>query len=331
MNLFKKKSYLETRKDIPEHIDVLSVNRPTFLRWMEQQKWKNLAVPECLTEFLYMIYEKISKNKRLKDIRAIRAVPIDTEYKEWLNKTGMRDCPSSEDKFNLSLSNQQCYELIKKYGWDKEYHLLYLPVFIIYNEPLLKDTEYKLPKDVNDCFQAYLEKIYGIGNIWLPGYVMNATELKTNSERFMEYAEGYFEKGQNIRLGRWDTQHVERNAIFQLLVIPFIYRRVHTSAVFTVGELDYLMNDDLCPYLTREGLDENFRPYVEEFTCSDAQKALLSYFPGSSETELLIGNMDMLSEMIYIYSLELHKAILSARKELLKREKEQRKKGEKNE
>lgn len=335
MSLFKKKTYLETKKDLPEHIDILSVGRPTFLEWMErhpnsnEKDWKNTIIPESLTEFLYVLYKKISKNKRLKEIRAIRAVPIGTEYKEWLNKTGTQSSPSAENTFALSLSNQQCYELIKKYGWDKEYHLLYLPVFVVHNEPSQNDTEYKLTEDVKKCFQSYLEKIYGAGNLWLPGYVMNATELEENSERFMEYAKEYFERGNNIRLGRWDTQHTEENTMFQLLVIPFVYRRVHTSAVFTIEALNYLMRDDLCPCLTREGLDESFRSHVEEFFDSDVRKALLTCFPDSAETELLIGNMSMLQKMIYVYSFGIQKAVLSVQKELIKQEKKQKKRGDK--
>ena len=288
MRKFKRKKPEQVvSQKMPLYSGTRNVPRLTYEAWKKIfpdkpiDIWEESMNINDLFTFLVIEKELILSNFYLREgqpFPKMRIIVIDDEYFDWLKANGEEHTDESLVRYlDMERTDEDAFRLLKKHGWDKDYIQMGMPVIILNQKGGRTSSNYKLSKETTEKLKDYLEKVYVGKDVFLTGQILNQEEWFDEEGMYLNIAKAWFEEQQKVTVGKWDSQsHGSRKINLYELVIPFVVRRQHHTAVFDISE----MQKDVENYIPEINLNKEvfavMHSDAEDFTDSELEKQIVA-------------------------------------------------------
>ena len=194
----------------------------------------------------FMAESIFSQSKEI-PIKHLRYCVIDEEYYEQLEKNGLEDSIEHQQAYSNGLSNEESFRLFKKNGFDKQYCPALISIGIMYDMqsedmPGHDETGYSFDVDTSKQIEHCLEEVFGAGNVYVPGYILEPEEATGAWHRLMVMGQHYFENNSSrIFYGKWEEQKnypksAKDNIVYLQMYVPIVFKGIFSSNIFTQKE-----------------------------------------------------------------------------------------------
>lgn len=138
----------------------------------------------------------------------VRVCTLDEEYIEWLNDIGLKHNEENAGQYISAMSDEDALRLLRKNEFDNEYTACVIPLVLDADMYLNQKTNFKLDELSVKLLQRYLDRIYGKGTVYVPGYILSCENVfdPDTPERLIDFAKEYEESGMQIRYDEWNYQ-----------------------------------------------------------------------------------------------------------------------------
>lgn len=263
--------------------------RYTFDAWSKTYpelgaaEWEDYNCPDNYVDyFAGILYEnkEIEKQSAEDENFAFIQVVIDDEYFEWLENEEKENTSENRILYGLTLTKEDRIRLISKNKMDRSYTVLCIAISSIDENPK-KEMNIKLSDLTKEKLITYLEKIYGKGRVFLPGYVVFQEDFVNVNYMFTNMAKIYFELGKVHEIEEFECQ--DNSSLYKLLELCIPVVICNNAAVSAFKPFDYAITEDHIPeayqapeevFFTEEGLDEFGILGVEDFMGSELENMI---------------------------------------------------------
>lgn len=239
-----------------DHIDS---TRYTFDSWRRSQEdsiesYKNIQCPEDFLTYMldtctsYGILHEgkdglLYPHRGLSENFAIRPVVIDNEYYEYLTRTQKEDNTQSRTEYMNSVSDTNVLRLLKKHHLNWTLTLFAIPVMIVSETPFPSEMSLSL-EDKKSEITNILSGIYGLGNVYVPGYICHTNYIAECEDAILDEAYTYFHEGTRTSIGKYKIQPSNNEkANLTFYFIPIVVKHEFNSPRITLSQL--INNDDM--------------------------------------------------------------------------------------
>lgn len=191
-------------------------------------------MPGQIREFAEKTAERFEKQTGQK-LDCVKVITLDNDFVKFSKKKENQGKALSElvSEYVPTVTDRRATNKLLKYGMNVQYTVAALQVVLQYQVAVPSEQNYCLDAAAAKLVMRYLEKLYGAGNVFVPGYVMDLHSFEDGAENLVRFAESYFTEGQNIRYGMWNKQALTHGNI-QIVYIPFVTRYAYDSAIIEI-------------------------------------------------------------------------------------------------
>lgn len=228
------------------------INKLTFTRYTKEawlrcypesneNEWEEVQQPYSVSDFLKKQFEILEYKGFCTDhIEEIHIITLDEEYFDWLEKEGLENTEDSRKLYRVPEKDSD--RLMRKHRMDRDYKVMFLPV-----STFLKGNvkEYVLSQNTAGKIREYLRNVYGKGNVWFPGYVLNCQNLLFDISKFQRIGVTCMEEKKKISLGEYESAEVKNAASENwdetfinptLTLLPFLVKGTFDRSVIRLNE-----------------------------------------------------------------------------------------------
>lgn len=185
----------------------------------------------------------------------------DIEYVKWLKKNNKKDSDNSRCIYGKEISEEKASKILKDNNLNYTYNFMFLPIFAIGTG---KEISAQLEIEEKNALIKALEKIYGKGNIYVPGHIISSTIIKDNGmeevfDYFINIAVAHFENDIDITRIKYKDIKIKKDAA-TLCLLPVFRRHISNNIVFEFkdGENEEVSAGNYPEYLISEEQYEEF-------------------------------------------------------------------------
>lgn len=239
---FNKKNKKKMQQPVaPNSIDLIRFTKEAWLTCYPEsnaQEWEENQILFCNSDFIATILSDLETESQIttENLETIRMIVLDDEYCKYLEKIGEKDTPQTRAAYDLP--DDKAEELVKKYGFTRDYHLLGIPVTAFAENG--KET-YSLSMNTIKAIRVYMGNIFGEKNMWFPGYLMDPEALYGNQEKLVSMSAVFFEEGKLVSLGAFKSLEpdvYENGTMFFIAYMPIVVRGTRDHAILQVDDDD---------------------------------------------------------------------------------------------
>lgn len=222
----------------------------TLFSWMESQhgnreNYIRMQYPYDLDGFMLMalrlfgadITEDGPDFGQYSQDTILRIIVIDEEYYAWLENTFRDDTEENRLKYMETVSDEDADRLLKKNHLNATYTVCVMPFLILYENGVPPLTRWEMSEDTKNVILSCLTRVFGEGNVYLPGIYGKADDLYNRKDRTLQQAVNYFTHGLREYQYRDCNQKHKGYATVATAGIPFVVRYVHPSASAFFGDI----------------------------------------------------------------------------------------------
>lgn len=233
--------------------DHLDSTRYTFDAWKRSQEnsmesYKDTQHPEDFMSFAYNMCVSCDilregndgfahPHKGISENFTIRPIVIDDEYYEYLKINNKEDNTQSRSEYMNTISDTNAMRLLKKNHLNWTLIPFAIPVMVASKTPFPKEMSYSLG-DKRAEMTMILESVYGMGNVYVPGYICHTNYIDECEDTIVDEAYTYFFEGTRTTIGKYRIQpNNSDDANLTFYFIPFVVKHEFKSPRISLAQL----------------------------------------------------------------------------------------------
>ena len=292
---FLLKRMLKKNKDV----EAIKFTRFTEEAWdkyrpgRKMEEYYDTMQPNSVVDFALSSYAQMLLLMRA-NTKKLMICMIDDEYGAWLEEKGLEDDDQNMMDYIGEMDEETAFRLLQKNHMDVQYTACMLGITVkLKDEEVPAKTEFVLSTEDRETLKAYLEKVYGEGSIYVPGYILTSDAAENAEDDLVTMAINFFDHGVNTRFGKWDEQiyemtKTEEKRSLRQYFVPFVVRGTikvpYVSSEVPLEEADFA----LYPYIVTftQDIFEHMQIKAPLISDSDAGKMLEETFKEIGEITL---------------------------------------------
>ena len=197
-------------------------------------------ISNCIPYAIYpLLAEHYINRDDLQDKENVvmRPVFLDEKFDKWLSRFNMKVTQDTMERYAMELSDDDCFDMLKKYSGMQSYSLNFLSYTVTFGSSPMNIFDHKLPEDIVEEFQKYLESIFGEGKVITGDRTYDINSAHQNISNL--YDDLVFRLENPLSTFKPSESAIEgSNASFVDLFIPFLVKEElsTTDGLFNVGD-----------------------------------------------------------------------------------------------
>lgn len=209
---------------------------------VKRDKWEEFMMPHNLYQYMFktcMIAEEKFGRILFREDSIIRLNAADNGYLKWIEEKEFENSGMALKEYAKTMPPEKTMKILKEHHMDYACWVNYIVVGCAnpYDEGK-KQTAYKLTPEAVQAVSRYLEKVHGIGNAYVPGYILNIRyanqyihEIQKDGWKYFVLKDGAVPAHEDTRHPEWDIQkHVNPLQNIVVYFIPYVIcNRIKTN------------------------------------------------------------------------------------------------------
>lgn len=249
--------------------------------------------------------------KDLERLKEVQIVTIDEEYTVWLKERGFEDNQENRLRYINTVDKKTADRLLRKNDMDWTYTLCLIPIVVFFPQVAPEKTYWKMTKNGRLKAQEELEKLYGEGNVYIPGVICSLDTILEKENLLIERVHRAM-AGNPPCFEEFERQTHDPNSISEEYFAVFAVRYRHKSATIDIdtvfgerhGKEESLLLDPWNVFF--EDIDEKEHKFPARFRMSGSvlEKEIANAFsmsnvdtdiyPAWMDFSVLLGNQELL-------------------------------------